>query len=86
MKIVANCETCGTHLVGENLNQIGNRYYCQSDYSKELEKPINRQIEIENRAIRNLLQDFEELNETDFTNWNLIECSETDNVITTQSV
>ena len=86
MKIIANCETCGTHLVGENLNRIGDRYYCHSDYSKELERSINRKIERENKAVRNLLKEFEEFIDTDFTNWYLIECSETDNVITTQSV
>ena len=43
-KIHAECETCGMKLFGEDLDHIGDRFYCRSDYDKELEKPENEFI------------------------------------------
>jgi transcription elongation factor Elf1 len=42
---IAHCDTCGTKLVGTDLNKIGDKYYCYSDYSKELEKNRNKIID-----------------------------------------
>ena len=83
MKTIAYCKTCNRKLIGNNLNRIGDNYYCHSDYSKELEKQINYKTRIRTREEKELLTEFENLIDTDFTNWNLIECTETDNEITT---
>ena len=83
MKTIAYCRTCGRKLIGENLNRIGDNYYCHSDFSKEVEKEANLRVQIRTRQEKELLKEFENLIDTDFTNWNLIECTETDNEITT---
>jgi hypothetical protein len=57
-KIKAKCFTCKTPLNGEDLNRIGDKFYCQSDYEKEIEKPENEKIRRENIFIKRILKTY----------------------------
>lgn len=79
MKIWTTCDTCGTGLVGRKLNRIGDKYYCHSDYSKQLEKERNK--EIERKSDENRFDDIQDL-VGDLEDWNQIECTVSNNTIT----
>lgn len=82
MKTIAYCATCGRKLIGESLNRIGDNFYCHSDYSKQMERSVNYRVVRNTQKTKELLSDFENLLETDLTNWNLINCTESSNIIT----
>ena len=83
MKTIANCKVCNALLVGDSLNQIGSNHYCQSHYTKEQDKTENRKMRRINHHLDKLTTPLENFIDTDLTNWDLIEATETENVITT---
>lgn len=83
MKLIANCAECGTHLVGENLNRIGDRFYCQSDYNRVMERDRNMLMERDNTKLSKLVTPFENMLSLDFENdWSLTNVSASGNSIT----
>jgi hypothetical protein len=59
-KVHVTCETCGMKLFGEDIDHIGDRFYCRSDYEKEKEKPQNEIMRKNNEYITKILSDTEE--------------------------
>ena len=67
MKTIATCRTCGEKLIGEDLLRIGNSYYCQSDYSKQMDRDENRRMREANRKLSRLLIPFDNKLSLSFT-------------------
>lgn len=83
MKTIANCRTCNTLLVGESLRQIGGNYYCEPHYQIVMERPINQQMKQIDKKLNRLLTPFENLIDTDLSNWGLVETTELNNTLQT---
>jgi hypothetical protein len=47
-------------LFGEDIDHIGDRFYCRSDYEKEIEKPENEKMRRNNEYVKKILSDEEE--------------------------
>ena len=58
-KIKAKCVICGTPLNGEEIDKIGDYYYCRSDYEKEMEKPENERVRKEDEFVKRFLKSLE---------------------------
>ena len=79
--IHAECETCGMDLWGEDIDHIGNRYYCRSDFEKASpqEKAANKSVQDTSDFLKQILKTDtgQLLLNHDFNNWTLTNATAT---------